>query len=149
MSYQQDRERFLITMSAEGLDLPTSRALLRYATTLQRLAEAQCNGDWPYNGDRDKPSPGSTFREQHDKRYTTCPKCEASGVAKSVMRGGRTQTVRVCPDCRTSELASQCLPDGFAAHFQGDPRGYVFYVTVPSGKRDYSDALGIGVPARY
>lgn len=180
MSYSKDRERFIATMTAEGLDLDRTRALLRYATMLQRLAEAQCNGDWPYNGDRDAPMRGTVGRDRHDARYTTCPKCEASGVAKIAMRkssavrctpsGVRTtgdklgNLAKVCPDCRTQELVcallEQCDHDsksmlpvpctcGFTPKFQGDPRGYVFYVAVPSGKRDYSDALGIGVPARH
>lgn len=186
MSYSKDRERFIAIMTAAGLDLDRTRALLRYATTLQRLAEAQCNGDWPYNGERDRPSAisrpcgacnGEGMRSPigahkavtcgtcggtgniwardvkahalHDRQFATCPHCGSSGVAKTAMRMSPNQKARVCPDCRTNELAAQSLPAGFRAHFQGDPRGYVFYVAVPSGKRDYSDALGIGVPARY
>ena len=179
MSYQKERDEFIAQASREGLDLKTCRKLLRYATTLQRLAEAQCNGDWPYNGDRDRPSAldtpctacggsgyiqhghadnrpmltakcnichgnGKTWHtkaaERHDKRYTTCPKCEASGVAKTAMRrtfgsadspchcdgtiadpaiedcprhGGK-----VCPDCRTQELVQSCLVEWYQHYCQ-------------------------------
>ena len=51
MSYQRERDLFISLASKEGLDLHTIGKLLRYASTLQRLAVAQCNGDWPYNGD--------------------------------------------------------------------------------------------------
>ena len=113
MSYSKEREEFISRATQEGLSLDTCRKLLRYATTLQRLAEAQCNGDWPYNGDRDRPSkvmalppamaghewaPEETaaskqLRERHDKRYTVCPKCMASGVARSAMRFSATLTI--------------------------------------------------------
>lgn len=56
MTYQHERDEFISLATQEGLGLDTCRKLLRYATTLHRLAEAQCNGDWPYNGDRDRPS---------------------------------------------------------------------------------------------
>lgn len=100
MTYQHERDEFISLATREGLDLPTCRKLLRYATTLHRLAEAQCNGDWPYNGGRDCPSKKLDWnspdnketessiksREQWYKRYTGCPKCETPGVARSTMR---------------------------------------------------------------
>ena len=91
MSYTHDRDQFISLGAKEGLSLDTCRKLLRYATTLQRLQEAQCNGDYPYNGDRDKhahgngPIPGGK-QSWYESYYTQCPKCEASGVARSAMR---------------------------------------------------------------
>src|SRR3990167_3145761 len=89
MSYQHERDEFIGRASKEGLDLPTIRKVLMYASALQRLAVAQCNGDWPYNGDRDRPMvnefAGDLVRITWDKLYTTCPKCDMSGVAKSAM----------------------------------------------------------------
>lgn len=101
MSYQVERDTFISQAAREGLTVDVARKLLRYATTLQRLSEAQCNGDWPYNGDRDRPANQCTCsnlsgqhnshcliaqRSRHDSRYTVCPKCEASGVSKSSLR---------------------------------------------------------------
>src|SRR3990167_7154034 len=86
IDFLTEGREFISQASKEGLDLPTITKLLRYASTLQRLAVAQCNWDWPYNGDRDRPLPRNEATEQHDKLYTVCPKCEASGVAKSAMR---------------------------------------------------------------
>ena len=192
MSYQKERDEFISRATAEGLSLDTCRKLLRYATTLQRLAEAQCNGDWPYNGDRDRPSTALTqitehpseethmvdtsrkARERHDARYTVCPKCEASGVAKSAMRPsdgiwvkyGTNPVIKICPDCRTQELVyallsttcPHCKPDEISVHycsrvepiFQGDPRGAVLKLATPGypwsddGRKGY----GLYVPAR-
>ncbi len=134
MSYQRERDEFIAKASSEGLDLPTITKLLRYASTLQRLAVAQCNGDWPYNGGRDRPSCSCAFIDhQHgdscakqkawfDALYTVCPKCGTSGVRKSAMRSyvtvERTDEGKVkyrerhtmCPDCRTQELVRALLP---------------------------------------
>ena len=176
MSYTHDRDQFISLGAKEGLSLDTCRKLLRYATTLQRLQEAQCNGDYPYNGDRDKhahgngPIPGGK-QSWYESYYTQCPKCEASGVVKSVMRAGdkakgrlRGQSAqpndKVCPDCRCQELvqatlacvASGCAcgtEDKFKAHFNGDPRGAVLVLETP-GHPWSEDGRGRGlyVPAR-
>ncbi len=53
MSRQNDRDQFIAEATQAGLHVSQARSLLRYAATLQRLAEAQCNGDWPAdNGQR-------------------------------------------------------------------------------------------------
>lgn len=169
MTYQQERDEFIALATKEGLDLGTIRKLLRYATTLQRLAEAQCNGDWPYNGGRDRPAlselSGDLVQLKWDKRYTVCPKCEASGVAKSAMRwtiepNGSTSRMLVCPDCRTQELvkalltADDCLITRNAKItpvFGGDPRGAVLRLSTPNYPYDesgHNGARGLYVPAR-
>lgn len=211
MSYRNERDQFIATATREGLNMYVIERLLRYATTLQRLAEAQCNGDWPFNGDRDRPSAietvcvdcngsremetgigmfpcdichgnGKTWHrdadrdKRHDSRYTTCPKCEASGVSKAAMRTSRElrvdsmgnatdnpklgTLVKVCPDCRTQELVEELLikandespNDGWITPvFGGDPRGAVLRLSTPGFP--YRDdgaggARGLYVPAR-
>ena len=44
---QKWREDFIADMRVAGVHENTSRAILRVAATLQHLAEAQCNGDFP------------------------------------------------------------------------------------------------------
>ena len=128
MTTTKERDQFVINANKEGLDLATIHKLLRYATTLQRLAVAQCNGDWPYNGDRDRPSCSCAFIDhQHgdscvkekarfDAQFTECPKCETSGVSKSSLRTSSDPACKeydgkwkVCPDCRTQELVRATL----------------------------------------
>lgn len=175
MTYQRDRDEFIAIAASEGLPLDVTTKLLRYASTLDRLAVAQCNGDYPYNGDRDRPNAYSLpcaycsagndsgckqcngsgklwhrdeeADKRHDKRYTSCPQCEASGVRKSAMRTS-TERVKVCPDCRTAELVKAALPDGFTPIFSGDPRGCVLKLAVPSGKVNDWGKEGICVPSR-
>ncbi len=78
MSYSKERDEFIARATGEGLSLDVVRKLLRYASTLQRLAVAQCNGDYPFNGDRDRPS--MTFR--------TCEHCNATGTVKPRVHKG-------------------------------------------------------------
>lgn len=125
MSYQKQRDIFIARC---GLSVDTARALLRHATTLQRLAEAQCNGDWPAdNGQRE---------------VIPCPLCDRHWVPSQIMGGAaaimawkqsdQTNMRRIahrshaCPDCRT-EARVHALLDGtqWQAWTQGDPRGYV------------------------
>ena len=137
MSYQNARDQFLAFMIREGATLDDARALLRYATTLQRLACAQCNGDWPYdNGQRP---------------VVPCPECEA-GTVPSALKGAP----KSCPDCRISALArayvAKNLP-GWEMFTQGDPRGAVLQVAPPSYReanatRDIHNKRSYGVPAR-
>src|SRR3990172_3180946 len=51
MSYQTEREQFIYRVTREGLDLQAIHALLRYATTIQRLAELACSSE---AADRDR-----------------------------------------------------------------------------------------------
>ena len=154
MGYQKERDTFIAQASREGLGMYTIGKLLRYATMLQRLAEAQCNGDYPYNGDRDRRMPTQPFggafieseealakwRERWDKQYTVCPKCEASGVAKSALRTSsrewdrpeewkpnqtKHRRAKVCPDCRTQELVTATLTEAGVFHVPGCIEGRV------------------------
>lgn len=124
MGYQKDRDEFLHIIQQEGLHYSKATKLLRYAQTLQRLAEAECNGDYPAdNGER---------------KVNECPRC-GSGYVPSSFRFSafkdvddktNRETVRykVCPDCRTRELVDLQLPQGFKAIHQGDPRGCVLKI---------------------
>src|ERR1043166_1380291 len=47
---QRERAEFIYEAGREGLPIEAARKLLRYGATLHRLAEAQCNGDWPCDG---------------------------------------------------------------------------------------------------
>lgn len=43
MSYQRDREDFLLTLAREGVPAAVSRTVLRHTNTLQRLSVEACN----------------------------------------------------------------------------------------------------------
>jgi hypothetical protein len=105
--------------------------MLRYAETLNRLAEAQCNGDYPCdNGQRETKA---------------CAECSMGYAPETLARDG------TCRDCRTTnraeKLAESC---GFRLLTSGDPRGYVVRVLFPSGAYNTLGGAdqGYGVPTR-
>lgn len=135
---QRDRAAFLYEAGREGMPIDVARKLLRYGSTLHRLAEAQCNGDWP----ADNGTGG-----------TPCVRCE------SVWRGKMTRIAKafdhlntedlwLCEDCRTSDAVKAliatlpgegCTDNCGAAREWGlelssDPRGAVLKVKAPSGR---------------
>ncbi len=124
---QREREEFLVKISSEGLPLEIARKVMRHAATIQRLSEAECNGDYPCdNGER---------------KVSFCAKCE-SGYVPSSMRGG------ICPNCRAAARIEAILaPYPIKPKFQGDPRGAVVKLVVPSGNTDDWGREGICVPA--
>jgi len=139
MGYQKDRERFYLEAERIGLSEYTAGKLLRYASTLQRLAVAQCNGDWPAdNGER---------------RTAACTQCEGLWVP-SVLKGAPKR----CPDCRTADLVRALLAEDprkpeqqWEPRFEGDPHAYVLRL-VPRGTSDEDYQSGrvrpIYVPGR-
>jgi len=128
MTYQTEREDFLIRCASEGLPVNVGRQLLSAASTLQRLAVAQCNGDYPAdNGER---------------KTRACPQCEGLW-ATAVMLGGR-----LCPDCRAEARVLRLLHPfpGWGARFHGDPRGAILRLHTP--KHTDEGWGGLAVPAR-
>lgn len=130
MGYQREREQFILAMERAGVGYEVACGLLRDATTLQRLAEAQCNGDWPAdNGQRET---------------VACGRCEGLWAPSAVKH-------ELCVDCRAEDRARARvvgLP-GIDIETQGDPRGYVLRVIVTERVGEpYGTRLEIGVPVR-
>lgn len=133
MSRQKDRDEFIAIATREGLTVDAARALMRYSTTLQRLAEAQCNGDYPAdNGER---------------KVKQCPRCEQLWVPSFFVRSPAQPCYpKICRECRINELVRAVLPAGFEPIFQGDPRGCVLKLKIPSGRTNDWGQEGICVP---
>ncbi len=143
MSKQSERDNFIAEATKAGLTVHTARKLLRYAATLQRLSEAQCNGDWPAdNGER---------------KVVRCSRCESLWARSSMLRVKShlnrvdNHVPLICKDCRTQELVNRVLEGStLMAEFQGDPRGYVLRLFPKDSKpedRESGRERGIGVPA--
>lgn len=130
MSKQSEREEFLVLMSQEGISLSIARKLLRLSATLTRLAEAQCNGDWPANNG-----------EKETKE------CEDCGLYWHPSAFKRYFGETLCVNCRNEKrLAAIVEPLGITPIFNGDPRGCVVKLKVPSGKTNDWGREGICVP---
>lgn len=142
MTQRKWRDQFIYEASKLGLPLDVARKMLRYGATLQRLAEAQCNGDWPAgNGTK-------------ERKVVACVRCEGLWVPSSMVRcpsqKGRGDR-RLCKDCRTNDLVLAALaPYGLKAFFGGDPRGAVCSIVKADVPRDLFESgreRGVSVPA--
>ena len=132
MSYAVDRYEFIQLMESEGMNKRQVERILAYSTTLDRLATAMCNGDYPCDNGQRKTKP--------------CSKCEMGYASSSLIKNG------VCPECRTQINVEKLLvgcPSGFKAIFSGDPRGCVLKIKVPSSKTDDWGHEGICVPSSF
>lgn len=115
------REQTIAELSRAGIPLPTIRKLLRYGATLHRLAEAQCNGDYPAdNGER---------------KVVACARCESMWVRSSMLFRKDATTHGpglICKDCRTEDLIRQtCREADLIPEINGDPRGAVLCIRIP------------------
>lgn len=137
MSYQKDREEFISIMRTEGMEEHTARVLMRHGSTLQRLAEAECNGD-DWRDDRGPRHKLSTL----DRAF--CGEEEPKRLAKH----WPNVTCSTCRSLRLEQIVAEKLPKGFGVKTQGDPRGAVLKITVPSGKTNDWGREGICVPTR-
>ena len=120
---RQHRESFLMAATRMGLNDYQAKRITRLAATYDRLAEAECNGDWPCdNGVRE---------------VIFCGRC-GSGYVKSytylsprdALTDNRGEVIaetngRICKSCRTKDnISALCEEYGIAVEFQGDPRGW-------------------------
>lgn len=147
---QKWREEFIGQAVRAGLTTDTARYLMRQAATLQRLAEAQCNGDWPYNGDRDRPS--MTFRLCDPCGKVGCRECAGTGIGceacprtgcQTCQGTGRLQTngrerqhwdrfYRTCDRCNVLIARSQVTGAGVCADCRAEDRAQA---ALPEGWR--------------
>ena len=174
----EERGRFIERMRLEGVPEHVTRLVMRHAATLTRLAEAQCNGDYPAdNGERDTvccDTCGTAWAPEAFKRSgpfrVACWQCGWRDTWSHNLR--RTAAARAlwgklpvdslhaehgtslhvttearCPDCRMSDRVKALLaPYNVEPKFQGDPRGAVVKLKVPSGKTDDWGQEGLCVP---
>jgi hypothetical protein len=130
-------------MTKEGLDLSTIRALLRYATTINRLAELSCSSE---AADRDRiPCPAD--------KDGNMDKCLCDG---HIPHGSADFAHQDIPrirlqDHQAEQRAIKAVPSDWLVVTQGDPRGYTLRVIPPSyadrnKDRDIHNLDAIGVP---
>lgn len=140
MSNQRQREDFIARLAKHNIPPDDARKLLRYARTLHRLAEAQCNGDWPAdNGQRP---------------VEACAECKGLWAPSVLLKGKR------CPKCRTTahvralcaEITQQLYPDRWVEgeelpkltpEFSGDPRGCVLKLRIPGDPGGIDGFVGV------
>jgi len=144
MSYNREREEFIANVTRHGLPFHVAQALLRYATTINRLAELACSSE---AADRDRiPCPAAAVDLRGRPRKPSGPCiCDGSGDDHQDIPRIRLQ------DWRTEQRAIASVPDGWQVLTSGDPRGYTLHIVPPSYAeqnkgRDRFNLDSIGVP---
>lgn len=147
MTYSKDREQFIATVAAEGLPVSVIRAILAKANTLQRIAELSCSSE---AADRDRvPCPGRKNPSKCICDYSSALVDDSGAMTDD----GRTHydvpriDVQEARIKRNLESMMACR-SGFKLNFQGDPRGAVVKLAVPSGKYDDMGREGLCVPSK-
>lgn len=146
MSYRNEREEFIASVTREGLPLTVARLLLREATGLNRRAELACSSE---AADRDRVAcPASKTHNPNDCLCDTQPSRESAEYPAEHSKVPRI-TVQ---DWHAERRVSLALPEGWTMQTQGDPRGYVLRVIPPSYAernkgRDRFNVDAIGVPS--
>jgi len=153
MSYTREREQFIETMTRHGLPLDTTRALLRAATTLQRLAELACSSE---AADRDRiPCPAIrryVFRNGDGTKRIVVSKTGKPCICDRPNDGHEDIPRIALQDWQATQRAEKTVPAGWRVITQGDPRGYVLRVIPPTYAerntgRDVHNLDSIGVPS--
>lgn len=139
MSYQKDRNEFLAVAQRNGITCDQARSLLRYAQTLKRLAETECNGDdWQTGNLQPCPNVG--------KEGAWCPTCAGKDGYHSQVSASSLKESRI--EKRAKALLQECGVKEY--QINGDPRGVILKIKLPDGTAN--DFCGEGyfcVPTRY
>lgn len=139
MSYQREREEFLVSMQREGVPLDVARLVLRDATTIQRLAEVACSDE---AADRDR------VRCPGDRKGGGCL-CRDNGSHDDAGNThGKVPRYMIRDEQAQVRIAKRLAPFNVVPDFQGDPRGACVKLKVPSGRTDDWGRVGLCVPTR-
>ena len=150
MSKQRDREEFVSIMVAEGMPLDVCRQVMRLGATLHRLAELECSSE---AADRDRvkcPGPGY-LRPESDgclcRDYGSYDDMTPDlDELKGASRHGTVPRINVQEASARARVEALCSPYGIEPDFQGDPRGAVVKLKVPSGRTNDWGRVGVCVP---
>lgn len=139
MSKQRDREEFIEIMAKEGVPLDVTRALMRAGASLHRIAELQCSSE---AADRDRvpcPDTGKVTDRCLCKDY-------GSGEIEGTNGHGDVPRINVREAQIERRVEKLCAKHGLKPVFQGDPRGAVLKIQVPSGRTNDWGQTGVCVP---
>ncbi len=144
MSRQSDRDTFIATMTKEGLDLATIRALLSAERTLHRLAELECSSE---AADRDRVKCPADPSRKVQGLPCVCEHWSGCGCADAFNPTMHHPVTRIAAQAaKVERQVTRALPQGFGVEFNGDPRGAAIILRVPSGRSDDWGGRGVCVP---
>jgi hypothetical protein len=136
MATRKEREQFIALMVKEGLKYELACDLLRAARSLQTISERLCDSEYHCNVDI-VPCPATRPRGKPDDCCCDMYQDQHEKVPRIAVRGERIE----------KRIAALCEKNGIKATFNGDPRGAVLVVSVPSGYSDSWGREGVCVPS--
>ena len=135
-SYAKNKREFIDIMRAETPSMSESVALriISAANTIHDIAEGDASDD-------------SAF-QFHERTRVKCPDCQRIGPTDRTY--AITGKGRPCPEHRAERrVVDACKPYNVVPSFDGDPRGAVVKLKVPSGRNNSFGGGGwICVPTR-
>ena len=143
MTKQRDRDEFMAIMAIEGVPVDAARALMRAGATLHRIAELACNSE---AADRDRvacPGGAETCLCREYGSYEDQPR-SSSSVGEG--RHGTVPRYMVQESRIEARVEALCQRHGLTPIFDGDPRGAVLKLKVPSGRTNDGGREGVCVP---
>ena len=144
MSKQRDRDEFMAIMAIEGVPVDAARALIHFGAALHRIAELACNSE---AADRDRVAcPGGA-------ETCLCRDYGSFGVQFGGLEGrvaynshGTVPRYTVREARIEARVRVLCQRHGLMPIFDGDPRGAVLKLKVPSGRTNDGGMEGVCVP---
>lgn len=135
----KDREQAIADLTAEGWPLADIRSVLRDAATLTRLAELACSSE---AADRDRvPCPRLPAWPHHRGQCV----CQNYGsFAHETSTHGQVPRYMVRERAAEIRVANRAAAHGATVKFNGDPRGYVVKLGLPSGRYNTWGGKGEG-----
>jgi len=123
MSQSRNRDQQIADLTVEGWPLADVKALLRHAATLHRLAELACSSE---AADRDRvPCPG-----------TKGGRCLCESEMRSATGHSPVPRIDVQADRVGDAVLRIATRNGAGVRLDGDPRGYVVKLRLPSGRHN-------------
>lgn len=141
----EERGRFIERMREEGVPETVARKIMRHTRTLERLAVAECNGDYPYNIHIDCHYPHCRCWKGPAFLCRLCDTFVAEPTLRDIQASDPTRGL--CQACAIQgHMLALLKPYRVSAVFKGDPRGAVVKLKVPSGRTDDGEQEGLCVP---
>lgn len=150
---RHDREQFITALCAAVPTATRAHALrlLRWGRTYGRLAEAQCNGDWPADNGTvphwECGDCGRVWRTQPPAGgydLAVCPSCRAERIIRETCDAFGPHDLQP-PHVPAAEGSIWRCP-WVRADFQGDPRGYTVRLQVAGAPLDAYERPALAVP---
>ena len=157
MNKQRDRDEYMAIMATEGVPVDVARALISAGVALHRIAELRCGSETadrdrvPCLGEQPHACSCSLMHAGEPCPVGTClcrdyGSFEQATWPETVSRHGMIPRYTVREARIEARVRALCQRHGLTPIFNGDPRGAVLKLRVPSGRTNDGGREGVCVP---